>query len=130
MKLTSGNISEYTCPNCGQDDFALNVCSSRELQVSQISCRDCGYMFESKCSEEDLIDLYNKTMNLKKGTYRHYKGDFYQVVDFAKHTETGQAMVVYRALYGDNVLYVRPLTMFTEHAIIDGVKQLRFAYTY
>lgn len=48
------------------------------------------------------------------GIYRHYKGDLYLVEDIATHSETCEKMVVYRALYGDNALWVRPLTMFTE----------------
>lgn len=46
--------------------------------------------------------------------YRHFKGDYYLVVDIARHSETGEDYVVYRKLYGDGGLWVRPLTMFLE----------------
>ena len=46
------------------------------------------------------------------GVYRHFKGDSYIVEDLAEHTETGETMVIYRALYGKNKLYARPLKMF------------------
>lgn len=46
------------------------------------------------------------------GVYRHYKGDHYIVEDVAMHSETGEAMVVYRRLYGNGGLYVRPKEMF------------------
>ena len=46
--------------------------------------------------------------------FRHFKGDLYLLIDFAKHTETGEEMVVYKALYGDCGLYVRPYNMFVE----------------
>ncbi len=67
-------------------------------------------------------------IELTTGLYRHYKGNDYQVLAIAGHTETGEQMVVYRALYGARGLWVRPLTMFVEEVIIDGVKQPRFAY--
>lgn len=46
--------------------------------------------------------------------YRHFKGDYYLVVDLARHSETGEDYVVYRKLYGDGGLWVRPLVMFLE----------------
>lgn len=49
-----------------------------------------------------------------KGIYKHFKGDYYIVEDIALNSETLEEMVVYRALYEDNKLYVRPLNMFTE----------------
>lgn len=63
---------------------------------------------------------------LTPGTYRHYKGGRYEVIDLARHSETGQRMVVYRPLYGDRELWVRPLEMFLETVDIDGRAQQRF----
>ncbi len=60
------------------------------------------------------------------GTYRHYKGNLYEVVDVATHSETEQQLVVYRALYGQRGLWVRPLAMFTETVEVDGVVVPRF----
>lgn len=51
---------------------------------------------------------------LQRGIYRHYKGNLYEVLDVARHSETEEYLVVYRALYGDYGLWVRPLAMFTE----------------
>ena len=65
---------------------------------------------------------------LRKGLYRHYKGNDYQVIGVAGHTETGEPMVVYKALYGEMVLWVRPLSLFIEQVTIDGVNQPRFEF--
>ena len=51
-------------------------------------------------------------MSIKPGRYEHYKGQFYQVLDLARHSETEEELVVYRTCYGDHSLWVRPLEMF------------------
>lgn len=61
------------------------------------------------------------------GNYRHYKGNDYEVVGVATHSETREAMVVYRPLYGEGALWVRPLAMFTENVTVDGKEMPRFA---
>ena len=61
------------------------------------------------------------------GRYRHYKGGLYEVVDTVRHSETCEPMTLYRALYGENGLWVRPAAMFLETVNIDGVVQPRFA---
>lgn len=65
---------------------------------------------------------------IKTGQYRHYKGNLYQVEGVAKHSETEELMVVYRPLYGQQSLWVRPLTMFIEDVEIDGSRQPRFTF--
>ncbi|OPX56405.1 Protein of unknown function [Oceanospirillum multiglobuliferum] len=67
-------------------------------------------------------------MSLKVGRYQHYKGQFYQVIGVAKHSETEEELVVYRPLYGEQALWVRPLSMFIETVEIDGKAQPRFAF--
>lgn len=61
------------------------------------------------------------------GRYRHYKGNEYQLLDVARHSESGEWMVVYRPLYGEQGLWVRPLAMFCENVTVDGITQPRFA---
>ena len=65
---------------------------------------------------------------LKRGKYRHYKGNEYEVIGVAKHSETLEELVFYRALYGDHGLWVRPLKMFIEMVEIDGKRMERFEY--
>jgi hypothetical protein len=61
------------------------------------------------------------------GLYRHYKGLLYEVVGTARHSESLAPMTLYRALYGERGLWVRPAAMFNEEVVIDGVRQARFA---
>ena len=61
------------------------------------------------------------------GLYRHYKGMLYEVVGTVRHSESLEPMTLYRALYGEKGLWVRPAAMFNEEVVIDGVKQPRFA---
>ena len=65
---------------------------------------------------------------IRSGRYRHFKGNEYEVVDVALDSETQQPMVVYRALYGERGLWVRPLAMFLEEIERDGVRVRRFEY--
>ncbi|ARN75674.1 DUF1653 domain-containing protein [Oceanicoccus sagamiensis] len=65
---------------------------------------------------------------LANGLYRHYKGNDYQVIGVAGHTETEERLVVYKALYGDMGLWVRPLSMFIEQVEVDGVLKPRFEF--
>lgn len=68
---------------------------------------------------------------MKLGKYQHYKGNLYEVIDVARHSETLEELVVYRALYtnevyGSNSLRVRPKKMFFENIVIDGKEVSRF----
>lgn len=67
-------------------------------------------------------------MELKLGTYRHFKGNEYELVGIAKHSETLEPMVVYRALYDDGGLWVRPAAMWSETVDRDDYHGPRFQY--
>lgn len=61
-----------------------------------------------------------------QGIYRHYKGSLYQVLHTAQHSETEESLVVYRCLYGEYGVWVRPLAMFSETVMIDDKEVPRF----
>jgi len=70
---------------------------------------------------------------VKLGKYRHWKGKMYEVIGIAKHSETLEELVVYRALYdsrefGKNALWVRPKKMFLENVIVNGKEVPRFKF--
>lgn len=65
---------------------------------------------------------------MKLGKYRHYKGNEYQVLDLAFHSETEEELVLYRPLYGEQALWVRPLDMFEEMVEFEGKQVPRFEY--
>jgi hypothetical protein len=62
------------------------------------------------------------------GRYRHYKGNEYEVLGVARHSETHEELVVYRPLYGDHGLWVRPKAMFCESVTVDGQSVPRFRW--
>ena len=66
--------------------------------------------------------------SVKPGRYRHFKGNEYEVLFCARHSETQEEMVVYRALYGERGLWVRPAAMWNETVERDGKASRRFAY--
>ncbi len=65
---------------------------------------------------------------IRTGRYRHYKGNDYQVIGIARHSETEEELVVYRTLYSDGSMWVRPLAMFVEDVAVDGQTVPRFEW--
>ena len=68
----------------------------------------------------------NNQITVAQGIYRHYKGSLYQVLHTAQHSETEETLIVYRCLYGEYDVWVRPLSMFSEIVMIDGKEVPRF----
>ena len=73
-------------------------------------------------TDDDLPPL----ICIPPGVYRHYKGMLYEVIDTVRHSETLEPMTLYRALYGQRGLWVRPAAMFGEIVVMDGVARARF----
>ncbi len=67
-------------------------------------------------------------MEIRKGRYRHFKGNEYEVIGIAMHSETNEEMVIYKALYGENGLWVRPASMWNEVIERDGKVFRRFEF--
>lgn len=70
--------------------------------------------------------MTKQLQSIPQGIYRHYKGSLYQVLHTAQHSEIQEALVVYRCLYGEYGVWVRPLAMFTETVEFDGKEVPRF----
>ncbi len=68
------------------------------------------------------------TEKIQPGIYEHYKGKRYEVLGVARHSETLEEMVVYKALYGENNLWVRPISMFLEDVLVEGERVPRFRF--
>lgn len=79
-------------------------------------------MYSNPCMNDNLPAL----PALAPGRYRHYKGGEYEVLAVARHSETLEALVVYRPLYNDSGWWVRPFAMFTGSLEVDGVQRPRF----
>jgi cyclomaltodextrinase / maltogenic alpha-amylase / neopullulanase len=79
-------------------------------------------------SENNAIILSSEAKTLELGFYKHYKGNKYQVLGIAIHSETLEELVIYKALYGGRLTWVRPLKMFFETVIINGETKPRFNY--
>ena len=69
-----------------------------------------------------------QAMNLKKGIYRHFKGNLYEVLETARHSETEEWLVVYRALYDERGVWIRSLENFCEIIEREGIRLPRFVY--
>lgn len=67
-------------------------------------------------------------MDIKLGVYRHFKGNEYNVIGIAKHSETLEPMVIYQALYGEKEIWVRPASMWNETVDKDGYRGPRFTF--
>jgi len=86
-------------------------------------------LHDTQMSISNLQEPYavtDKTNVLKPGKYKHFKGNEYEVIDVALHSETLEEMVIYRPLYGEGKTWVRPLSMFLDMKEIEGKSVPRF----
>lgn len=76
----------------------------------------------------DAITLSEKAKKVKLGIYEHYKKNKYQVLGVTIHSETLEEFVIYKALYGKGLTWIRPLDMFLEEIEVEGIKQPHFRF--
>ncbi|MDX1535733.1 MAG: DUF1653 domain-containing protein [Candidatus Spechtbacterales bacterium] len=76
----------------------------------------------------DTLEFSKKARDLKMGKYRHFKGAEYEVLGIARHSETQEELVVYKALYGDGNLWARPIDMFIERVEKENYNGPRFKF--
>ena len=76
--------------------------------------------------KEQVMDFEQAVNTIIQGRYRHFKGKEYEVLYVAKHSETSEPMVVYRALYGDEEVWVRPAGMWNETVKVNDIESPRF----
>lgn len=91
-------------------------------------------LYEAKFVNHNKMDIIKTNMKVKKGIYKHFKGDFYQVIGMARHSESLEEMILYRHVNEDpnkdffGEMWVRPATMFLETVERDGKKVPRFEF--
>ncbi len=84
-------------------------------------------IFESDIKTIEILPTYEEAVkSIPPGRYRHFKGNEYEVIGIARHSETTESMVVYRALYGDGGIWVRPAYMWNETVERNGKTFKRF----
>ncbi len=95
----------------------------------------CGHLFATKGKARRVpaaghrrAEGIGMEYDIRPGIYRHFKGNEYRVLCLARHSETGEEMVVYRALYGERGIWVRPASMWNETVERDGERIRRFDY--
>ena len=96
----------------------------REEEVIKL---DDYMLFESDIEKVEYLPTYKEAVQMiTPGRYRHFKGNEYEVLCIARHSETTEPMVVYRALYGDGGVWCRPAVMWNELIERDGITCKRF----
>lgn len=121
-KRSSEILVHFSCGHCGKWWTIGDAPSGKEKWF----CPWCGVARERK--RKKVVRLSVAAKKLKLGIYEHCKGGRYAVIGVALHSETLEEMVVYRAMYGEHLLYVRPFVMFVEKIERNGKQAARFKY--
>lgn len=123
---TSKNAFQCFYSSCKAKGNVLDFVAAMEQCSVRGAALKLSEWFEIGERETGKANMQPRQNTLQQGIYKHYKGNDYLVMGVAIHSETEESLVVYRALYGDYRLTVRPLSMFTESVIVDGEPRPRF----
>lgn len=100
-----------------------------KLQILLLCCFPFALQVsDKKQSQTSRSEVNQEVFEMRPGLYRHYKGNIYQVVGVARHSETQEPLVVYQLLYGNYSLWVRPFNMFNDMVLHEGKMVKRFEY--
>ena len=108
------------------EDCSISYGEARDLMEEEQSAVYAVPIFVKPLKEAEGLPV--EGMEVKPGKYRHFKGKCYSVLYVATHSETLERYVVYRQLYGNEEVWIRPLDMFCESILVDGVLTPRFTY--
>ncbi len=125
VKIIAG-LGDYICPP--STVMALYNTFKGIKSIDFIQAKTHQYNPPEKDVFTLNFDPQNPTGEIKKGVYRHFKGNEYEVIDFGYHSETTEEYVIYKALYGENDIWLRPKYMFNEYVIVDGKPVKRFNF--
>lgn len=143
VDLTPNVCAVYTEPDCRCRgvagkllDVVCNDMAARGIETLYLATDHAsfyeryGWKFHSMVQGDgESMRLYvHENTEIKPGRYRHYKGNEYRVLFQARHSETEEQLVIYRALYGDGGLWARPASMWKEVVEVDGKQVRRFEY--
>ena len=120
---------EKQSPNQLNERMLNKILACAKLYDNAEDLIDCIKILKNEIFQKIISFEEKKFMeDIKLGKYRHFKGNEYEVIGIAKHSETLAPMVVYKALYGEGGIWVRPAEMWNETVERDGKTFKRFTY--
>ena len=110
----------------GQASARIGPGAETPVTDERLDAGGCAQPAEGSASGTPPLSWEEAVLSIPPGRYRHFKGNLYEVIAIARHSETLEPMVVYRALYGDGGVWVRPAAMWNEEITRDGKTMRRF----